>query len=240
MINIAICDNESEELNRANGLINKYICEHPQHIIDTQFFSTPIELLSHIETHKGFHVLLLDVYMPGVLGTKVAQELRDMGDTCEIIFLTTSRDHAVDAFSLDATHYLVKPYSEIAFFKALDRVFENLIKKEGAYITVKSTDGIARVNLSKLIYVESDNHLQLLHMSEGEKICVRNSSAEFFELLEVDSRFYKCGNSYIINMDYIAELSSKNVTFSTGVKIPMLSRKYAELKKIYMDYVCNS
>jgi DNA-binding LytR/AlgR family response regulator len=68
---------------------------------------------------------------------------------------------------------------------------------------------------------------------------VHKSSAEFYELLDADPRFYKCGSTYIINMDYIVELSSKNVGFSTGAKIPILSRKYTDFKKRYMDYVCN-
>jgi hypothetical protein len=39
-------------------------------------------------------------------------------------------------------------------------------------------------------------------------------------------------------MDYIVELSSKGVAFSTGAKIPIISRKYMELRKLYMDYSC--
>lgn len=239
MINIAICDDESVEINHTNSLLKKYGQNHPQYQINTQLFSSPLDLLAYVEEKKGFDILLLDVYMPGILGTKAALELRDMGDTCEIVFLTTSRDHAIDAFSVNAVHYLVKPYSEKEFFAALDKAFENIGKKDGAYITVKSTEGVTRVNLDKLVYAESDNHLQKLYMSGEKMITTRKSSAELFELLEEDSRFYKGGNTYIINMDYIAELSSKSVVFSTGVKIPMLSRKYTEFKKIYMDYVCN-
>jgi len=239
MINIAICDDELQELNRSNSLLKQYIYEHPQFQINTYSFSAPLEFLAYVEANNKFDVLLLDVYMPGILGTDMARELRDMGDNCQIIFLTTSRDHAVDAFSLNAAHYLVKPYSEKEFFKALDKVLENLARKDGVYITVKSTDGISRVNLDKLVYSESDNHLQRLYMSDGRTICVRKSSAELFELLDEDPRFYKGGNTYIINMDYIAELSSKSVVFSTGAKIPILSRKYTEFKKLYMDYSCN-
>ncbi|MHC1722388.1 MAG: LytR/AlgR family response regulator transcription factor [Aminipila sp.] len=238
MINIAICDDELQEIDRANSLLNQYIYEHPQHQINIYSFSAPLELLAYVEENDSFDVLLLDVYMSGILGTEAARELRDMGDNCEIIFLTTSRDHAIDAFSLNAAHYLVKPYSEKEFFTALDKVVDNLTKKEG-YITVKSTQGISRIELNKLVYSETEDHLQRLYLPDGRTICVRKSSNEFFKLLEAEPRFYKCGNTYIINMDYIVELSSKNVTFSTGTKIPILSRKYADFKKRYMDYVCN-
>ena len=45
-------------------------------------------------------------------------------------------------------------------------------------------------------------------------------------MLDEEPRFYKCGSTYIINMDYIVELTSRNVAFSTGARIPILSRKY--------------
>lgn len=239
MIRFAICDDEQQELERADSLLKKYAYEHPQYEIKTNFFSAPLELLAYVADHGGFDVLLLDIYLPGMLGTDAALELRNMEDNCQIIFLTTSRDHAIDAFSLNAAHYLVKPYSEKEFFTALDKVLDNLGKKDGASITVKSTNGISRVDLNKFVYSEANNHLQRLHLSDGRTLSVRKSSAEFYELLDAEPRFYKCGSTYVINMDYIIELSSRNVTFSTGVKIPILSRKYTDFKKRYMDYVCS-
>ena len=239
MLHIAICDDMPQELERAGSLLRKYACEHLHYEIKIESFSAPLELLAHVAEKGSFDVLLLDIYMPGIIGTEAARELRDMGDKCQIIFLTTSRDHAIDAFSLDAAHYLVKPYSEKEFFAALDKVMNKLAKKDEVYITIKSTDGISRVDLNKLVYSETDNHVQKLYMSDGRTISVRKSSNELFELLEEEPRFYKCGSTYIINMDYIVELTSRNVAFSTGARIPMLSRKYMELRKLYMDYSCS-
>lgn len=239
MIRIAICDDEPQELEQASSFLKKYTYEHLQYKMKTAFFSAPLEMLAYISENGGFDVLLLDVYLPGILGTDAAQELRNMGDNCQIIFLTTSRDHAIDAFSLNAAHYLVKPYSEREFFTALDKVFDNLAQKERASIVVKSTNGISRINLDKLVYAEANNHLQRLYLFDGRIVCVRKSSAEFFGMLDADPRFFKCGSTYIINMDYIVELSSRNAAFSTGVKIPIPSRKYMDFKKQYMDYVCN-
>lgn len=239
MINIAICDDESRELDRAIGLIKKYTNEHPQHHLATYSFATPLELLEYALSKGGFDVLLLDVYMPGILGTEAARELRDMGDKCQIIFMTTSRDHAIDAFSVDAANYLVKPYTEKEFFLALEKVMDKLTKKDEDYITVKSVDGTIRIELNKLVYSETQNHIQKLYMLDGRVVNVRKSSTELFELLAEDPRFYKCGSTYIINMDYVIEISSMSVAFSTGAKIPVLSRKRTEFKKLYMDYICS-
>lgn len=239
MISIAICDDELQQIERAKSLLKQYAFEHSQYDIKIHCFSAPLELLSFVAANGGFDLLLVDIYMPGILGTEAARELRAVGDHCQIIFLTSSRDHAIDAFSLDAAHYLVKPYSEKEFFSALDKVMGKLARKDEVYITIKSTDGISRVDLSKLVYSETDNHVQKLYLSDGRVITVRKSSTELFELLEEEPRFYKCGSTYIINLDYIVELSSKGVAFSSGARIPILSRKYMELRKLYMDYSCS-
>lgn len=239
MIRIAICDDEKQQIERANDLLKQYIFEHPQYQMEIHCFSAPIELLTYVNRHGRFDVLLLDIYMDGILGTDVARELRAEGDACQIIFLTTSRDHAVDAFSLNAAHYLVKPYSETSFFSAMDKVMNTMKHKEVANITVKSKDGFCRIDLNHFVYAETVNHDQKIHLLDGRIISVRKSSTELFELIEKESRFYKCGSTYILNMDYIVELTSKNIAFSTGTSIPTLSRKYMELKKKYMDYSCS-
>ena len=238
LLRIAICDDMPQELERAGSLLGKYAREHMNDEIKTQSFSSPLELLTHAAEKGGFDVLLLDIYMPGIMGTEAARELRAMGDQCQIIFLTTSRDHAVDAFSLDAAHYLVKPYSDKEFLAALDKVMDILAMKNEAYITLKSTDGIRRIDLGSFVYSETDSHMQKIYLKDSSVICARKSSTELFELLEAEQRFYKCGSTYIINMDYIVELTSRNVIFSTSTKIPMLSRKYTDFKQRYMDYSC--
>lgn len=238
MLRIAICDDMPQELERAGSLLKKYAREHIRDEIKIQAFSSPLELLTHAAEKGGFDVLLLDIYMPGIMGTEAARELRAMGDPCQIIFLTTSRDHAVDAFSLDAAHYLMKPYSDKEFSASLDKVMDILAMKNEAYVTLKSTDGIRRIDLGRLVYSETDSHVQKIYLTDGSVIRVRKTSTELFELFEAEPRFYKCGSTYIINMDYIVELTSRNVVFSTGTKIPMLNRKYGDFKQRYMDYSC--
>ncbi|MDR3601423.1 MAG: response regulator [Desulfosporosinus sp.] len=69
-------------------------------------------------------MLLLNIGMPGIVGTQVAAEVRKRKDKSEVIFLTTSDEFAVDAFALKATHYLAKPlpYSFNPFAKSLDLI----------------------------------------------------------------------------------------------------------------------
>ena len=93
MLHIAICDDAPQELERAGSLLKKYACEHMHYEIKIQSFSAPLELLTHVAEKGSFDVLLLDIYMPALL-VRSGAGTASQGDKCQIIFLTTSRDHA--------------------------------------------------------------------------------------------------------------------------------------------------
>ena len=55
-------------------------------------------MLAEIDGGKVFDLILCDIYMPGLLGTEALQELRDDDSNVHVVFLTTSADHAYEAF----------------------------------------------------------------------------------------------------------------------------------------------
>jgi DNA-binding LytR/AlgR family response regulator len=70
-------------------------------------------------------VLLLDIQMPGVDGFAVLKEL-PQGAAPAIIFVTAHQDHAVKAFELRATDFVVKPVSGDRLASALDQARSDL------------------------------------------------------------------------------------------------------------------
>ena len=57
----------------------------------------------------SFDIVFLDIYMLREDGVDIARILNKISPETRIVFVTTSEEHAVSAFSLDALHYLVKP-----------------------------------------------------------------------------------------------------------------------------------
>src|SRR5450631_6402 len=69
-------------------------------------------------------LLLLDIEMPGMSGLELTKNLANKRPA--IIFITSKREHAVDAFDLDVVDYLVKPLTSSRFIQAIDKVRELL------------------------------------------------------------------------------------------------------------------
>ena len=237
MISIAVCDDELQELERIHSFLTRYIQEHPQYEITIHSFSAPLELLAYVEEHGGFDILLLDVYMAGMLGTDAARELRQSGDSAEIIFLTTSRDHAIEAFEVEASQYLLKPYAQADLFVALDRVMQRTNRDRRMVVTLKTSEGITRLATRDVVFTETGrNNYQVLHTIQGKKMEVRMTVTELFELLSQNKFFVRCGASMNLNLKYIRQISKDTITFDTGEKLTYPYRYYQKLKEEFLRF----
>jgi len=93
-------------------------------------FTDAASLLTARETGTAFDAYLLDILMPGMNGMELARTLRATQPKAPIAFLTTSKDYALEAFSLDASHYIEKPLAKERLETVLDRLLALLPKPE--------------------------------------------------------------------------------------------------------------
>jgi len=229
MIKIAICDDNREELSKTRRNCMAYAAKHPEYEITISTFEDAGSVLSYIEIQGGFDIMILDIYMPNLTGMELAGALREREDVCEIIFLTTSTTHAIEAFTLNATHYLLKPYTLVQFDSALSKAFAQLVKRKQAVITLKSPLGIHKVLFTDLLYAETEKHMQIVHLADGPILQVRMTSIELYERLSHDARFFKCGSTYILNLEKIKEVTVRAILLDTNEKLHMLRRQYPTL-----------
>ena len=133
MYRIALCDDETAELDKTEKMLEDYLKNRPDKELIIERFENAEELL-YLVGEKNYtpDIILMDIYMPRKLGTDAARELRAMGNNCKIIFLTTSREHALeafgvyDAFDVGAFQYLVKPVEPAAFYSVIGRFLEDI------------------------------------------------------------------------------------------------------------------
>ena len=236
MIKIAICDDVEKELNKTRDMCNIYRISHPQYDIKLSFFISPMDLLQCIVYRERYDIIFLDIYMPDITGIELAREIRMLDDECQMIFLTSSSAHAVEAFSVHAAHYLVKPYTIKQLEDALDKAITATEKLGKAFVILKIPGGITKINFKDFIYAETERHNQKLHLGNNMTQSVRMSSIEMFQLLSFDHRFYKCGSTYIINLDKVEEINSRYIAFENEEKLPMQRRHYKEMLKQYTYY----
>ncbi len=130
MIKVAICDDDIEELNRTSSSCLAYFSQYPDLELKITTYLDATDVLMEVEQQYNFDIIFLDIYMPNMSGIELAASIRERNAECNIIFLTSSTNHAIEAFSLNATHYVVKPYTNEQFDAALSKAFLQVTKKE--------------------------------------------------------------------------------------------------------------
>lgn len=237
MFRIAICDDEPAELDKLENMLASYGRQHMECDFSVERFLSADEMLCRI-SEKGYtpDLLLLDIYMQGRLGIEAARELRDMGKRCEICFLTSSKEHALEAFGVNAVQYLLKPVSDEDLFPVLDRFIENMGKQE-KYILLKDC-GIKRVELRDIAYCEAQKKRQCIYLADGTELFQNLTMAKIYEMLSVCREFVKVGASYIVNLEHIDKLSAQEALMDNGNTIYLPRGSYTGLREQYFDYYC--
>ncbi len=87
---IALCDDETAELNKTEQIISEYEKKYPGIDFLIERFENANELLYKVrEKDYAPDFIFMDIYMPDKMGTDVVRELRSMGTESKVIFLTT-------------------------------------------------------------------------------------------------------------------------------------------------------
>lgn len=236
MIKVAFCDDDLSVLNQLNTLIDKYRVERNQDIVYADF-NSPLELMAQIEKGLRLDVLFLDVVMPGENGIEVAREIRQYDTNMKIIFLTSSAEFAVESYAVGAYFYQLKPIWEESFFRLMDQVISECEKAQQYSLILRCKSGITRIDLNKLEYCEVIGRTLLFHMENGMVLERNGSLDELLGYLKQYTNFIRPHRSFVINMEYIQNISYKAVVMECLSEIPIPRGKYTELKDMYLEYV---
>ena len=238
MIKIAICDDEKKELDIVIALLNQYIQKRTDINISYSGFSSGKDLLCSEEC-TNFDIYVLDVLMPPQNGIETGIKLREMGAKGEIIYLTTSRDYAVESYRVRTFYYLIKPVKREEFFDTLDQAIEYITKNIRESILIHTTKGLCLVALDHIIYAERVGRTIAYDCINEKKIISVSLHKSFKEsVLPIlkDKCFILCGSSYILNLRHILSIENNTAKMDNGDMVPLPRRLTVNIKQTWMNY----
>lgn len=238
MLKIAFCDDDLEILKELGILLDKYKTERDEDLTCT-VFQSPLELLAAIEKGFSFDILFLDILMPGENGIETAKEIRQYDNNMKIIFLTSSPEFAVQSYTVGAYFYQLKPVWEESFFRLMDAVLAECEKKKKNSLILRSKDGITRIDLQQLEYCEVLGRKLLFHLENGAVLESAGSLDDLAGQLMQYSNFFRPHRSFLVNMEYIQNISSRSIKMVNDAEIPIPHGKCSEIKNTYMEYAFN-
>lgn len=234
-MNITICDDEINELENIKQIVSEYAKAHSELLLKVKCFLNPIDMLDDINKNGVPDIALLDICMPGVLGTEAAKEIQSKsGENTDIIFLTTSADFAVEAFALHVNDYLTKPFTKERLADTLDRVIEK--RKSRLFVPVTCGREIHRIDLYQVLYIEAKNHSVEIYLKTGKTVKTRTALADMKNLFHDVKGFISVGASYIVNLRCVQSILQSELIMINGQNIPVPRRIRNDVKEQYFDF----
>jgi two-component system, LytTR family, response regulator len=154
-------------------------------------------------------LLFLDVQMPECGGFDVL-ELLGAEAPSTIIFVTAFDEYALRAFEAGALDYLLKPFDDARFARALGRAKEKLAHYQPAQrrsperLIVRSQGQVAFIDVAAIDWIEAAGYYACLHVGADTHI-MRRSLQELEQDLGAQ-RFVRIHRSLIVNLDRIQGL----------------------------------
>ncbi len=203
-LNIAICDDEIEQLNILTEYIKKF---EIQENISTKIsrYDSALSLLQTYSAPNTFHVLFLDVEMPGMTGLELATKIRELPDKdVHIIFVSNYPEYMQSSFNVQAFYYLPKPIEYEDFHNVMLRVAKDY-EERNTFKMLLQTDGEQRlVNIHDILYIEISkrqrNHL-CYHLAT-EKIEAKGFLVDVEKNLAVHN-FVPASRGFLVNLNRI-------------------------------------
>lgn len=230
-LQIAICDDMADERTLLAGLVYDYCDQHNMQA-DIHLFSDGNELMDSFVPGR-MHIIFLDIYMPGLSGMDTARLIREKDASCAIIFATTSQEHGMDSYDVQASDYLVKPFVYADVEDALDWCV-NQARSLHRALEVYVEDKTVPVLLRDICYVEIRGHNAHLHTQSG--VLVIRQGLDDLER-EIDHEdFLRCHRSFLVNMNYIQWMEKNSFLLIGGEEVPIGSTVVGRVRDAYMKW----
>jgi two-component system LytT family response regulator len=231
----------------ARLIVKEYLQKHPQLEL-VQECNDGFEGLKAIQQYQP-DLIFLDIQMPKINGFEMLELVEQPPP---VIFTTAFDEYAIKAFESHAIDYLLKPFNQERFNKAIQKWQEqkNISQKEttkelletaslspaqNQRIVIKDGSKIKIIPVQDVFYLEAADDYVKIHTKEG--YFLKNKTMNHFEQVLDPQHFVRSHRSYIVNVQQITridpyEKDNHVAILRSGAKVPVSRSGYGKLRNV--------
>lgn len=241
MIKVIVIDDEP----LARSMVKEYISAHTDLEV-VQECGDGFEGVKAIAALKP-DLIFLDIQMPKINGFEMLELVDDPPD---VIFTTAFDEYAMQAFETNAIDYLLKPFDQDRFDKAIQKWkirsdkadpikpdLEESIKQpeEGNRVVVKVGNAIKILPVQEINYIEAYDDYVKIHTKDGYHL--KKKTMNYFERAFNPNHFVRVHRSYIISLQQLTKIEIKEkdshvAKMKNGAVVPLSKTGYSKLKEV--------
>lgn len=218
-LHIAIVDDLEQDRARLATAVQDYFRRADGESCGIKCFTSAEELLAGF-SQGMFDLAFLDIVMDEMNGVDLAKRIREQDKDITLVFLTSSKEYALDAYPAHPFDYLIKPVETDALYRVLDEIIA-LRGTPETVVSVRVARDILDIPLKNICAVVSQGHTAEIRLADGQ---VLNSTAPFKELagtLSVHPCFLVCNRGILVNMDHAVSLIGDDIRMDDGTSYPL-------------------
>lgn len=243
MSKVVIIDDEM----LARSIVKEYLQKHPGLELVAEC-NDGFEGVKAIQQHQP-DLVFLDIQMPKINGFEMLELIEQPPP---VIFATAFDEFAIKAFEAHAVDYLLKPFDQERFDKAIakwseqkntntEKATQELLETasqspaQSQRVVVKNGSKIKIIPAHDIYYLEAADDFVKIHTQEG--YFLKNKTMNHFEQTLDSSQFVRSHRSFIINIQQITridpyEKDSHVAVLRTGAKVPVSRSGFTRLKTV--------
>ena len=166
---------------------------------------------------------------------ETARHIREIDPDCKIIFTTSSTEFAVESYDVNASWYLVKPFSYETFAKAMSHCETEALEQQQS-ILLPGEALQNRIYLHQISYAEQQGRYILIPYLDGscQKYAIRHG--DFAPLLLAYPYFCDCIRGIVVNFEAVDSLMRDRFLLKDGTSIPISRLKYEKVREAFLSF----
>ena len=234
MYHIAIVEDEAEFRDQLTEYLNQYKEEHSLEF-KISVFTDGAEILENYQ--PVYDMVLLDIEMPKVNGMDAAKQIRTQDENVVLMFITNMAGYAIHGYEVGALDFVMKPLTYYTFSIKLTRALKRAKQKEQKSILLPLADGVKKLELNELFFIEGQSRMLYYHTAEGDYV-VKGTMQGAESSLE-QYPFAKCNHWYLVNLMHVKEVR-KNTVVVGPFELEISRRNKTAFLKALTEYMGGS
>lgn len=227
MLRIALVDDDSADRRDLESLLLAYRRSRGVDLT-VEAFSDGDDVATNYP--GSWDVLFLDVEMRFMDGLAAAERIRSRDSEVTLILVSRNPRYAVQGYSVEALDFVVKPLSEAAVFRTLDRAVDRWRHRRAQTITLRRHHDVWKLDVRGLWFVEVLDHD--LTFVTAEKIHKIPGTLSEIEAALAKEPFFRCHKAFLVNLDHVDGLEGDQILIHDR-KVPLSrARKASFLERL--------
>lgn len=226
MLTVIICDIHEEVIWQINQIIR---ASNKDRIKTIKNFKTEESALFYIEDHKEEkHIAFIDVEFDSGKGITFASKIKQLQKNVSIVFMSEEHEYNPRIYDVEHVFFLPKPLNKKLLNESLVKSIVKQDEYNSQYLVAVTKSDVSMIPLKEIIYIEKEK--RKVHVIDSKGLITSYYSC-FDEIQkQLNNDFYRCHNSYIINIQKVTLIDSSSAKMNNGRNIPVSRSHLKELK----------